>query len=304
MSLKKQASQKPVVRIETAPGDVGQVDWKEDMILYSKSGKPVKFSIFLYVLGYSREKFLKLVFDRKQDTLFQCLIDAFKDTEGIPRRIYFDNMRTAVDHARSNYRKTVWNSRLLNFAKTANFKPQSCRPFRPQTKGKVEALARTVERLRVYNYEFSNENELQEIVDELAKQLNNEVSQATGQKPVTLWEKEKEYLQPMNTELLSSLVDQDLTRKVSKESMITYLGNKYSVPVKYIGHQVTVKVTDQKLLIYNASHLIREHCLSNNRFNYHHNDIEEILGTTIFSDLTAQELEDQVATNLRMFDQL
>ena len=271
---------------------------------YSKSGKPVKFSIFLYVLGYSREKFLKLIFDRKQDTLFQCLIDAFKDTEGIPRRIYFDNMRTAVDHARSNYRKTVWNSRLLNFAKTANFKPQSCRPFRPQTKGKVEVLARTVERLRVYNYEFSNENELQEIVDELAKQLNNEVSQATGQKPVTLWEKEKEYLQPMNTELLSSLVDQDLTRKVSKESMITYLGNKYSVPVKYIGHQVTVKVTDQKLLIYNASHLIREHCLSNNRFNYHHDDIEEILGTTIFSDLTAQELEDQVATNLRMFDQL
>lgn len=274
------------------------------MILYSKSGRPVKFSIFLYVLGYSRMKFLKLVFDRKQDTLFQCLIDAFKDTEGIPRRIYFDNMRTAVDHARSNYRKTVWNSRLLNFAKSVNFKPQSCRPFRPQTKGKVEAFARTVERLKVYNHEFRDENELQKIVDRLEKQLNNEISQATDQRPVILWEKEKEHLQPLNSELLSSLIDQDLTRKVSKESMITYLGNKYSVPVKYIGHRLTVKVTDQKLLIYSASHLIRQHHLSKKKFNYHHDDIEEILGTTIFHDLTEQELDAQVATNLRMFDQL
>lgn len=105
--LKKAKQQRPIIRIETAPGDVGQVDWKEDLVLHTRENKPITFSIFLYVLGYSRQKFLKLVFDRKQDTLFQCLIEAFQDTGGVPKRIYFDNMKTAVDHAQSNYRKVV-----------------------------------------------------------------------------------------------------------------------------------------------------------------------------------------------------
>ena len=302
--LKKEKAQKPVVRIETAPGDVGQVDWKENLVLYTQDNIPVKFSIFLYVLGYSRQKFLKLVFDRKQDTLFQCLIEAFENTEGIPQRIYFDNMKTAVDHAKSTYRKVVWNSKLLSFSKLAGFIPQACRPFRPQTKGKVEALARTVERIKVYNHEFKNENELKEIVKKLENQLNSEISQATDQKPVDLWKKEKEYLQPVNAKLLSTLIDQDLTRKVSNESMITYLGNKYSVPVKYIGQKVIVKATYGKILIFHASKLIREHLITDKKLNYHHDDMEEILKDSVFHDLSEEALERQVQTNLEMLDQL
>ena len=34
---------------------------------------PHTFSIFLYVLTYSKFKFLKLTLDQKQDTLFKCL---------------------------------------------------------------------------------------------------------------------------------------------------------------------------------------------------------------------------------------
>lgn len=236
--LKKAQYQQPVIRVETAPGDVSQVDWKEDLVLYTREHRPITFSLFLYVLGYSRKKFLKLVFDRKQDTLFQCLIEAFQNTGGVPQRIYFDNMKTAVDHAKSSYRKVIWNSRLLNFSKAAGFIPQACWPFRPQTKGKVEALARTVDRIKVYNHEFQDEKALKNIVKQLETQLNHEISQATDQRPEDLWIKEKEYLQPYNPILLNSLVDHDLTRKVSNESMITYLGNKYSVPVKYIGQTV------------------------------------------------------------------
>ena len=302
--LKKANNQKPIIRIETAPGEVGQVDWKEDMVLHTRQNKPIHFSIFLYVLGYSRRKFLKLVFDRRQDTLFECLNEAFSNTEGVPHQIYFDNMKTAVDHARSNFHKVVWNEKLLNYAKAAGFLPKSCRPFRPQTKGKVEALARTIERIKVYDYEFSNEEELGQIIKHLQKQLNDEKSQATDRRPMDLWQKEKEYLQPFNRELLSSLVDHDLTRKVSKESMITYLGSKYSVPIKYIGHEVTVKVTDKNLLIFSATKLIRQHLLSNKKFNYHQEDMTAILKTSVFHDLSDQQLAEQVETNLKMFDQL
>lgn len=302
--LKKAQYQQPVIRVETAPGDVSQVDWKEDLVLYTRENRPITFSLFLYVLGYSRKKFLKLVFDRKQDTLFQCLIEAFQNTGSVPQRIYFDNMKTAVDHAKSSYRKVIWNSRLLNFSKAAGFIPQACRPFRPQTKGKVEALARTVDRIKVYNHEFQDEKALKNIVKQLETLLNHEISQATDQRPEDLWIKEKEYLQPYNPILLNSLVDHDLTRKVSNESMITYLGNKYSVPVKYIGQTVNVKVTDQKLMIYHASRLVRQHYLSDKKLNYHRDDMKEILGTTIFHDLDDDKLAEQVEINLHMFDQL
>ncbi|MCC4485796.1 Mu transposase domain-containing protein, partial [Limosilactobacillus reuteri] len=78
-----------------------------------------------------------------------------------------------------------------------------------------------------------------QLIHKLNVQLNNELSQATGEKPNTLWTKEKEYLSPFDKILLLSVIDRDQTRKVSNESMITYKGNKYSVPVKYIGKEVT-----------------------------------------------------------------
>ena len=95
----------------------------------------------------------------------------------------------------------------------------------------------------------------------------------------------------------------ELTRKVSNEWMITYLGKKYSVPVKSVGQTVNVKLTDQKLMIYHASRLVRQHYLSDKKLNYHRDDMKEIFGITIFHDLDDVKLAAQVAINLRMFDQ-
>uniref|UniRef100_UPI00366E1967 hypothetical protein n=1 Tax=Phytohabitans flavus TaxID=1076124 RepID=UPI00366E1967 len=63
--------------------------------------------------------------------------------------------------------------------------------IRPQTKGCVEALARTMGRLRPYDREFSTINDLNSIVNRLAKRLNHEKSQSNNQKPVELWQKKK-----------------------------------------------------------------------------------------------------------------
>lgn len=69
-------------------------------------------------------------------------------------------MKPVVDRSKSQFSKVVFNERFRQFSKDAGFYPIACRPFRPQTKGKVEALARTIDRLKVYNYEFENEQEL------------------------------------------------------------------------------------------------------------------------------------------------
>ncbi|MCA6712250.1 hypothetical protein LF875_13720 [Enterococcus faecalis] len=55
--------QKATIRVETSPVLSAQVDWKGDLKLVNKFGEVISCNIFLYVLGYSRIKYLELTFD-------------------------------------------------------------------------------------------------------------------------------------------------------------------------------------------------------------------------------------------------
>jgi len=271
--------QKATVRIETSPGLSAQVDWKENVRMVSKSGELFLINIFLYVLGYSRMKYIKLTIDRQQKTLFNCLHEAFLYTGGVPEEIWFDNMKTVVERSKTQFTKVVFNERFRQFSKDSGFLPIACRPFRPQTKGKVEALARTIERLNVFNHEFSDLSELEQIINEFNYDLNfSEISQGTMERPVDRWSKDKRLLKKFDSNILSSyFTEQDDRRVVTKEAMVVWGYQKYSVPVKYIGKRITVKAFENILKIYDNDLLIREHLIRDKPLNYHRDDYTEIL---------------------------
>lgn len=133
---KKEQTRKATIRYETIPGHQAQVDWKEKFKLTDAYGVEYTINIFLIILGYSRKKFIKLTFDRSQQTLFECMSQAFEFFGGTTKEILFDNMKTVVDHAKSNYHSVVINEKFRQFAKDANFNIVTCRPYRPQTKRK------------------------------------------------------------------------------------------------------------------------------------------------------------------------
>ena len=135
-SHKKEQIRKATIRYETIPGHQAQVDWKEKFKLFDKYGTEYTINIFLIILGYSRKKFIKLTFDRTQQTLFECMSQAFEFFGGTTKEILFDNMKTVVDQAKSNYHSVVINEKFRQFAKDANFNIVTCRPYRPQTKRK------------------------------------------------------------------------------------------------------------------------------------------------------------------------
>lgn len=305
-TFKESSVQKATVRVETTPGLAAQVDWKEDMILYDKFGNPHKFNIFLYVNHYSKLKYITLTWDRKQDTLFQCLLEAFQHAEGVPEEIWFDNMKTVADHSRTKYRKTQFNSRFHEFSKDAGFTPITCRAYRPQTKGAVESLARFVERLKPYNYEFYNAAELISLVNNLRYEFNyEEISQATGERPIDLWEYvEKEHLRPIREELLKPYFECDITRIVSRESMVNFRKRKYSVPVKYIGCEVEIETDfdDQHIQIYYNGELIRSHPLTDNRFNYDVEDKFEILKSDAMKHRDDEDIYEYIKNTLPQYD--
>lgn len=302
-------TKKATIRVETNPGIAAQVDWKEDMIMHDKFGRIYQFNIFLYVLHYSKMKYITLTWDKKQDTLFECLKDAFEYTEGVPREIWFDNMRTVVDRPRTQYKKVVFNNLFYQFSKDANFEPIACRPYRPQTKGSVESLAKFVEqRLRPYDYEFYDAVELIGLVNNLCQELNyEEISQATDQRPIDVFNyEEKEHLNSFNDSLLNTYIEDECIRIVSKESMVNFRKGKYSVPTKYIGEEVQVIFNDStdELLIYFDGELIRRHNLSERKFNYFVEDMSEILKSDVFKHKDDEEILTYIENSLLLYDEI
>lgn len=306
-NIREDKVEKATVRIETTPGLSAQVDWKEEVKLALKTGEIITCNIFLYVLGYSRMKYLEVTFDRSQKTLFSCLNQAFQETGGVPQEIWFDNMKTVVNRSKSQFTKVVFNETFRQYSKDAGFKPIACRPFRPQTKGKVEALARTTERLKVYNYELHDKFEFCSEATLLMDQLNyEEISQATYERPVDRGSIEKPKLKEFDFEQLSSYCTDEkmIMRKVSIESMVQYKQRKYSVPVHYIGQNVLLEDDDGYLNIYHNGDLIREHVISEKLLNYEREDYIQILQSDVFKNLKDEELEHFVDENLKAYDEL
>jgi len=298
--------QKATIRFETTPGLQAQVDWKENLTMISKYGEVFKFNIFLVVLGYSRVKYMLLTSDRKQETLFLGLINAFKYFGGIPHEMLFDNMKTVVDRSKSNFRSVNFNETFKHFSDDAGFKPIACRPYRPQTKGKVEALARLTSRLVVYNEEFESFSDLEQIVADFNDEINSEVSQAIDEVPFNRLSKEQEYLKPLPTmDMLLSYISRQKEYSVTKESMVKYDGKKYSVPTKYIGKKVNITEScDGNINIYYNNDFIVCHPLSEKRFTYKREHMHEILKSDACKHLSDSEISTFIQDNMSMMDLL
>ena len=209
------------------------------MKLHDASGNEYVVSIFLIVLGHSRYKYIELTFDQTQPTLFKCLTNAFDYYGGTPKELLFDNMKTIVDRAKSDFSQVVINSKAMQFSKDAGFEIITCRPYRPETKGKVETLAKIMDRLKAFDYEFVDKDDLANMVKKINHILNyEEKSQAIDDYPINYFEKEKEHLTPVNFDILKNYGLPQKTYKVSNESMIKYHGIKYSVPIRYVGKEL------------------------------------------------------------------
>lgn len=296
---------KATIRFETSPGLQAQVDWKEDMTLVNKNGEIFKINIFLIVLGYSRLKFIELTSDRTQETLFRCLMNSFSYFNGVPHEMLFDNMKTVVDHSKTTFTRTVFNDTFSYFSKDAGFKPIACRAYRPQTKGKVESVAKLMNRLKAYNEEFETWDDLYKILRDFLKDINHEKSQGIDAVPYDRFQMEKEHLLPLPNmyNLYSYISDQEEYHKVNRESMIKYKGKKYSVPTKYIGYKLTTIEDDSgNLRIYYNDCFVISHPISSKMYNYTLGTACEILKSDAMKNHTNEEIIAFVQANLLNLD--
>lgn len=287
------------VRFETEMGKQLQFDWKGPITLISKNGEPYQFYIFSSTLCASRlhvfiySKFMTL------ESVQRCLIETFQYINGIPKECLTDNMSSII-----NAQKCEFLPEFKTFAKDMGFTPKKCKPRSPETKGKDESCNRFMAWLYPYNNEFENELELIQIVKNLTKRINMEVNQTTNMPPISLFGKEKEYLDPLpSNQIINQYLDTMIPAKVSNGLLVYYKGSQYSVPKKYINQTVKLKEEDNKLLIYYNRDLIAMHPITNKKINYNEEHYKEGL-TSKLNNKSEIEIEEMIKRNLELFDTL
>ena len=292
-------NKKANVLFETDYGVQLQFDWKGPINLHTRDGTLINFYIFSTTLGASR--FHTFIYSKfmTREYLIRCLIETFKIIGGVTKECLTDNMSSIV-----NYSKHSFSTEFKTFAKDFGFIPKHCRPNSPETKGKDESCNRFVNWILPYDYEFNNEEELIQIIKKLNKEINKEVNQSTNMPPVSLFQKEKEYLQPLPNEIvIDSYLDTLIAVKVSNTMLFHYKGCKYSVPKKYINKTLKVKECDNKLYVYYNKDLIKTHEISDRKINYDESDYIEGLSSTIHYK-SQDDIENLAKNNLKLLEKL
>ena len=295
--LKPRRAEKGHPRFETNPGVQAQVDWKEDVSIANKYGEIFTFQVFDYKLGHSRYcHFTYKLYKTRQDVI-DCLIDSFKAAGGVPKEILFDNMASVVD-INGKHRRV--NDKIKAFANDFGFKVKLCKPRHPYTKGKVEAINKFLDWLRPYEGEFETEEELIAILKKVNEKVNTYICQETGVPPLLLFQKEKEYLKSLpNKTIVESYQNHNRQTTVRKDSMISYMNNKYSVPFEYIGKPVNIRVNSDKLEIFLGTELIAMHELSTKKLNYAKEHYVQLLSHYVKDNDAVAKMAEE---NLRQMD--
>jgi len=233
------------VRFETEPGEQAQVDWAHFGYIEHR-GRRRKLYAFVMTLGWSRASYLEFTVSIDAAWWLRCHLHAFHYFGGMPRVILHDNLKTSVLGREADGR-IVWNVRYLDFADYYGFTPRACRPYRAQTKGKVESGVRYVRGNFWPGLRFIDLLDLnRQAWDWLDNTANLRVHGTTGEVPFDRLPLEG--LLP-----LDGKPDYDTCligfRRSSKDCFVSYDGNYYSVPADYARKTLQVKETEDSQLI-------------------------------------------------------
>lgn len=297
--LKPIKNNKVHLRYETEFGKQLQFDWKEDIRMTSKNGEIFEFNIFSATLGASRlHVFIYSKFKTRIDVQ-RCLIKTFEYIGGLPKELLTDNMSSIV-----NTKTGEFYPEFKTFIKDVGINVKKCKPRHPFTKGKDESANRFMSWLIPYNHEFEDEKELINIIGEINKKVNRQVNPTINVAPIMLFNKEKEYLNPLpKSKIIEQYLIDTLHLKISNEALFYYKGKRYSVPTKFINCTVDIQQDNNKLYVYYNKELITMHDISEKNINYKEEHYIEGL-KSVLQNKTQEQIEALARKNLENLNKL
>jgi transposase len=130
----------PEIRFETDPGLQVQADWAQ-LGLWPLGGEMVELSAMVAILGYSRAPAIRFAADRTRPTSLERLVRCLDDLGGVTREVLTDRDPAFCVGATGDGR-AILAPAWVDFCQLLGVVPKACRPYRAQTKGKVERMIR------------------------------------------------------------------------------------------------------------------------------------------------------------------
>jgi len=244
------------VRFEGLPGEYLQVDWGEiRRFPFTQQSRVTRYFLACR-LKHSRWTWVRWTGDIRQETLLRGLVACFALLGWVPWVLVFDNMAT-VTSGRDGSNEPIWTPALRQLAAEFGFHPQACAPAAGNQKGSVESLVKWVKGNFLPGRSFADDGDLAQQNDDWLAAANTRPSDASGEPPVALLPQEaaKGGLLPPTAHDYGVL----RTARVTRESVVHVLGNRYSVPVEHVGLSLTVRVHQERIVLWRDAVLVAEH---------------------------------------------
>ncbi|MGH2650841.1 MAG: DDE-type integrase/transposase/recombinase, partial [Actinomycetota bacterium] len=166
--------------------------------------------LFVLTLGFSRRSFYISCLGETLSELLDAHERAFEHFGGHTREHLYDRPRTVCQGTEQG--RIIWNPTFRAFAEYWGFEPRLCRPYRAQTKGKVERAIREVKEdfLRWLTGQVLPARPTLGVHDSLARQWTLEVvstrrHRTTGRVVGEAWAVERPLLREIPARIISSL---------------------------------------------------------------------------------------------------
>ena len=248
-SIREVGSKIPIRLVETDPGQRAAHDWSDYNIRFTlqNHGVASQVTFFSYILCYSRRQYIEVVDDKKQQTLFRALINAFIYHDGAPLEIKSDNQKACVDHWEAG--RPVFNIKYLEFATHYRFRPLTIRPGHPSENLKVERPCYYLERSFLNGREFRDVYDLKTQLQQWLTDVNDvRIHATTKKRPIDVYIEEHPYLQVLPTNHFDTSRVAHLV--VNQESCVQWKGYLYVVPQQYMYEVCPVRITEDHLVVY------------------------------------------------------
>ncbi len=245
-------------RFETAPGRQGQVDFAFFKVGFTdEPGVERIVWLFSLVLGHSRWLWGRFCATQDLQTVLRCHIDAFAAMGGAPSEVLYDRMRTAVT-GESAEGVVAYNPALVGLLSHYGAVPRACRPYRAQTKGKVERPYRYVREDFFLARSFRDLDDLNARFEAWRTTVANRRVHATTRRVV-----EEHFAEERPALIAHPAVPYSavltIERRVSREGMVSVGGNLYSVPETARKRVLDVQNHPKEVRIFEDGALIAVH---------------------------------------------
>lgn len=268
---------KTTCRLEYQPGEQVQIDYSKMGMLYDpllKRNRTVY--AFIGTLSYSRFKFVELVYSQDQQSFVQSHVRMFNFFGGVPKVIYLDNLKTGV--IKPDLYNPIINKAYAELAEHYECFLNPCRVATPKDKPIVERDVQTVRqqfgkfKALNNNITISEANKL--MLDWLINTYGQRAHGTTGLKPYEEFISiEKPALQPLALEAFEAAYWKEAA--VHPDHYIQVKKKSYSIPHRYVGKKVWVKVGHNLVSVYYEDKLIKEHTIPNGSRQTDLNDFPE-----------------------------